>query len=160
MVDWSELPSELLQLISKKLNKSEIYLIRFRSVCSPWRFSIPKYPYNHLPLKLPPFPYSENIIPKLSKHNIFLIKPPIIPNHQTLHHPWLIRIDQNQSRKTCLWHPLLRDEKLLFHNEVLDFNQLSVDLGHMFYIKDRVFSYPWSDVYSEKVVVCCHMSRA
>ena len=53
-----------------------------------------------------------------------------------------------------LQHPLLLDELLPFHNEVLDFKKLSVfNLGHMFYIQGRVLSYPWSDVYSKKVVV-------
>ncbi|WJX36868.1 hypothetical protein P8452_24703 [Trifolium repens] len=32
MADWSELPSELLLQISQKLNNSEFYLLRFRSV--------------------------------------------------------------------------------------------------------------------------------
>ncbi|KAK2440291.1 F-box protein SKIP23 [Trifolium repens] len=87
MADWSQLPTELLQLISEKL-KSEFYLLRFRSVCSTWRSSIPNNrPNHHLPFKLPPihsYPDNDNDnIFYLVKHNIFLIKPTTIPtSHQ------------------------------------------------------------------------------
>jgi hypothetical protein len=102
--DWSQLPRELLQLISQKLNNSELYLLRFRSVCSTWRSSVPNYcRNNHSFLKqIPQFPNeikppttsnrptpTSNYVRCLSKQNIFLIKP---PKQQTPLHPWLIRI--------------------------------------------------------------------
>ncbi|XP_058752486.1 F-box protein SKIP23-like [Vicia villosa] len=129
MADWSQLPKELLQLISEKLN-SEFYLTRFRSVCSTWRFSILK-PYNHFPLNLPHFFDSNNsVIHKLCKHNIFLIKPPSTPNQQTPR-PWLVRISPTSTGKFNLWHPLLFHHRIPF--SLLDFNHLSVfDLGHIY----------------------------
>ncbi|RHN50453.1 putative F-box domain-containing protein [Medicago truncatula] len=37
-VDWSKLPTELLNLISQRID-DEIDFIRFRSTCSTWRSS-------------------------------------------------------------------------------------------------------------------------
>ncbi|PNX84456.1 F-box protein, partial [Trifolium pratense] len=77
MADWSELPSELVQQICQKLN-SELYLLRFRSVCSSWRrsSSVPKCHHNHLPSKLPHFPDQIEYIRSLPKQqNIFIMKP-------------------------------------------------------------------------------------
>lgn len=159
--DWSQLPTELLVLISEKLSNSELYLIRFRSVCSSWRSSVSNYhrPY-HLPLlkQLPPF-FNNNNTPNESvfyvmKHNIFLIKSPTTPI------PWLIRTGPNLLGKSQIWHPLNLHRRLpsIFkHNLLVDFNQLSViDLGPVFNIFE---SYPHiknpygRDVYPEKVVV-------
>ncbi|KAK2368751.1 F-box protein SKIP23 [Trifolium repens] len=146
MADWSLLPTELLQLISQKLN-SDFYLLRFRSVCSTWRSSIPNYPPNHhLPFKLPPLPlYTDNSICYLLKHTIFLIKPTTIPiphQPQQILQPLLIRIGPNKNGKIHLWHPLDLDYHLPFHfpDEVVvfDFNHISiVDLGHVFVLEGR-----------------------
>jgi len=159
MADWSQLPKELVQLISEKLD-NEFYLLRFRSVCSSWRSSIPN---NRLPLNLPQFPNSNNtvgsIIRELSKHSFFLIKPPITPNQQTLQRPWLIRMGESFDGKFYLWHPFFRHQLIPSFGYVLNLNQISVySLGHVFYILDRLLPNEWSDVYSEKVVVAaaCH----
>ncbi|KAK2386300.1 hypothetical protein QL285_060213 [Trifolium repens] len=143
MADWSQLPTELLQLISEKIN-SEFYLLRFRSVCSTWRrSSIPNFPHNNpLSFKLPPLFLDNNGgICYLVKHTIFLIKPTTIPipiphQHQQTLHPLLIRIGPNVAGKTLLWHPLDLTKDLSFqfpHKIVFDFNHISiVDLGHVF----------------------------
>ncbi|XP_058762301.1 F-box protein SKIP23-like [Vicia villosa] len=140
MADWTMLPKELLQLISEKLN-SEFYRIRFRSVCSTWRFSIPK-PYNPFPFYLPQFPDSssssiysrDSDIHKLDKHNIFILKPPTTPNQQTLYRPWLVRISPTSSGKFNLWHPLSRNSlNIPYDSSVLDISQLSVfDIAQMY----------------------------
>ncbi|MCH82460.1 F-box protein [Trifolium medium] len=141
MADWSQLPKDLLQLISQRLD-SELYLLRFRSVCSTWRSSssIPKHHPNYLSLKLPEF-YNNDPNPPchISKHNIFLIKPP--QHQQTLHHrrPWLIRIGPDPDGKIQLWHPFSLRPHIPFHfpHHVLDFNQLSVfHLGHLFLLSE------------------------
>ncbi|AES69487.2 putative F-box domain-containing protein [Medicago truncatula] len=147
--DWSQLPRELLQLISQKLDNSELYLLRFRSVCSTWCSSVPNYRCNnHSFLKqIPQFPNeikppttsnrpapTSNYVRCLSKQNIFLIKP---PNQQTPLRPWLIRIGPDLDGITCLWHPfhLYQKYPLRFAHDLIDFNQLPVlHLGHMFYI--------------------------
>jgi hypothetical protein len=50
-VDWTQLPEELVQSISKKITVYVDY-VRFRAVCSIWCQSIPKVPC-HLPPQLP-----------------------------------------------------------------------------------------------------------
>jgi hypothetical protein len=138
MADWSQLPTELLQQISQKLNNSQLYLLRFHSVCSSWRrSSIPNCHHNHLPSKLPHFPADEiSYIRHLYKQNVFLIKPP--PTNQTPLHPWLIRIGSDLNAKTYLYHPLHPHHKydyLDLDHHLIDFNQLSVlHLRDLFYI--------------------------
>ncbi|AES69423.1 hypothetical protein MtrunA17_Chr3g0088641 [Medicago truncatula] len=145
--DWSQLPRELLQLISQKLNR-ELYLIRSRSVCSWWRSSIPNYYQKHyLPVKFGQlscqlFGSHTNVdaISYLIKHDIFLIKPP--KHKQTLHQcPWLIRIGPNFDGKTQLLYPFLFNSYKPLpscFNNVLDFNKLSViHLRQMSYIYCR-----------------------
>ncbi|EEF52805.1 ubiquitin-protein ligase, putative [Ricinus communis] len=51
IMDWSQLPPELIEIISKGLTIYSDYLYS-RAVCHAWRFSIPKTP-NHLPPQLP-----------------------------------------------------------------------------------------------------------
>ncbi|KAK2386310.1 hypothetical protein QL285_060223 [Trifolium repens] len=141
--DWSQLPKDILLLISQKLN-NEFYQLRFRSVCSPWRSSIPKYHLNNLPSKFPDPSKTSRTFP-LSKRSIFLITPP--PNQQTLN-PWLIKIGPDSHHQTHLWHPLSRDTQFpLYYPILMDFNQLSVrDLGREFVIGNSL--------YTGKVVVC------
>ncbi|MCI31707.1 F-box protein, partial [Trifolium medium] len=104
--DWSELQSDILNLISQRIN-NEIDLIRFRSICSNWRSSsVPNHHTNILPFKFPllqsasdsdsddefsdsinnindtNFPFSY-----LSKRSLFLIKPPQQQQNQTLFRP-------------------------------------------------------------------------
>ncbi|CAJ2639151.1 unnamed protein product [Trifolium pratense] len=170
MADWSQLPTELLQLISQKLN-SDFYLLRFRSVCSTWRSSIPNHPPNHhLPFKLPPLPDNNDndSVCYVVKHNIFLIKPTTItiPNQQQQQQifikPLLIRIGPNlNGNKIHLWHPLDLDQRLPFNftsKVVFDFNHISiVDLGYVFLLyilkdSDSLQNYPYPYVYYENVV--------
>nr|AFK40639.1 unknown [Medicago truncatula] len=141
--DWSHLPSELLQLISQKLD-NELCLLHFRSVCSTWRSSsIPNLKHkNPLPLNLPPFSQSNpffNILNSkyttghLIKHTFFLIKP---PQQQPSLNPWLIRIGPDVYGKPQLWHPFSSNQLLSSDfNNVLDFNKLSLRiLGRMSYM--------------------------
>ena len=145
--DWSQIPFELLQLISEKLNNSEFYLLRFHSVCSTWRSSsIPLSNHqNPKPLKLPHLLTKKtntnigSVSSHLIKHNILLIKPPLC--HQTLHHhPWLIRIGPDSNGKTQLWHPFSFNQLLSSNfSSVIDFNKLSVlDFGHVSHIHQTV----------------------
>ncbi|KAI5410435.1 F-box protein SKIP23 [Lathyrus oleraceus] len=164
MADWSQLPKDLLHLISQKLN-SQFYQLRFRSVCSSWRSSTPQNHHNHHHhLNLPPkFPNPSNndstnddsTFP-LSKRTLFLISPP--PNQQTLH-PWLIKIGPDSRDQSHLWHPLSRDKHFPLHfPNLIDFNQLPViDLGCEFVIGNfpsQSSSLPLNNsLYMEKVVV-------
>ncbi|XP_004499895.1 F-box protein SKIP23-like [Cicer arietinum] len=143
MADWAELPREILQLISEFL-QSELYIIRFRSVCSTWRSSISSNLHLYRPLQLP-FPgdsmkvYSYANTKFKTNYDLSypLSKPPPIPNHpQTLQHPWLIKIGPNSRDQTHLWHPFSREAYFPLHApNVIDFNQLNVThLGHEFVI--------------------------
>ncbi|RHN66224.1 hypothetical protein MtrunA17_Chr3g0088551 [Medicago truncatula] len=162
--DWSQLPKDLLTLISQRID-TEIDLIRFRSICSNWRSSsIPNH-HNILPFKFPLLKCEDNSIKYndneiidsinntdslfcyLSKRSIFLVKPPPsqLEEKQTLipRRPWLIRFTQNSHGKTKLFHPLIKyprpqQEETLAHPRVFDFNKLSVlHLGTDF-ILDKV----------------------
>ncbi|PNY04261.1 F-box family protein [Trifolium pratense] len=175
--DWTQLPKDLLQFISEKLN-SEFYQLRFRSVCSSWRSSVPKNHHHHLnlPSKFPTPSNSNNIDDHsnsnsnnnnastfpLSKRTLFLITPP--PNQQTLQ-PWLIKIGPDSHDLIHLWHPLSRDKQFPLHSpHVIDFNHLSViDLGREFVIgqfpsQSPLFINDNTSLYMEKLVVydTCH----
>ena len=134
-VDWSELPNDLVNLISQLFDK-DLDLISFRSVCSMWRrSSISNHHHQILPFKLPRF-----IKNSLSKHILFLIKPPPPPPQQeqeTPLRPWLIRITKN-SRGEQLFHPLRPQFSPSPYDfpYVLDFNKFSdvVHLGTNFII--------------------------
>ncbi|AES69417.1 F-box protein At2g17036 [Medicago truncatula] len=125
-VDWSELPKDIIFLISQRLDV-ELDLIRFRSVCSTWRSSPIPNDHNILPFQFPLLKYvptpdsisnNNEIIDNientstsfghLSKRSFFLVKPPQEQQQQeTLirRRPWLIRITQNSSGKTQLLKP-------------------------------------------------------
>jgi hypothetical protein len=80
--DWSELPNELLNLISKRID-NEIDLTRFRSICINWRSSsIPNHHRDMLTINFPLLqsPLNNDSINinrkfcRLYKHSCFLIK--------------------------------------------------------------------------------------
>ncbi|RHN50450.1 hypothetical protein MtrunA17_Chr6g0457521 [Medicago truncatula] len=98
-VDWSKLPTELLNLISQRIYH-EVDLIRFRSVCSTRRSSsIPNHhqilPFKFSLLKLPVLtdPNGIDTINNntsfwyLSKQNIFIIKTRVAKPNTFTHSP-------------------------------------------------------------------------
>ncbi|KEH34029.1 F-box SKIP23-like protein [Medicago truncatula] len=149
--DWSKLPKDLLQLISEKLD-SELYQLRFRSVCSSWHSSIPKKPLLDLPSNFP-FPSNNtsntNTFP-LSKRSILLITPP----NQTLHPPWLIKIGPDSRDKTRLWYPLSLDYQLYLQlPQLIDFKEYHIiHLGDEFVIGNFPSDY-FSVDFMKKVLV-------
>ncbi|KAK2440334.1 hypothetical protein QL285_011757 [Trifolium repens] len=171
--DWSELPKDLLDLISERID-NEIDLIRFRSICSTWRSStIPihrhilpfKFPLPKLPFAIDSINNSDTSFCYLSKRSLFLIKPP--QQDQTLiRRPWLVKITQNSSGKTRLSQSSLisihKTNTSAFHfPHFLDFNQLSVlNLGCEFIVEEN-WRYRYDRIYPEKVVVAntCHGSK-
>ncbi|AES58687.1 hypothetical protein MtrunA17_Chr1g0146381 [Medicago truncatula] len=59
--DWSKLPKDLLNLISKQID-NEIDLIRFRSICTNWRSSsIPNHHRDMLTINFPLIKFPLNI---------------------------------------------------------------------------------------------------
>ncbi|XP_076944448.1 F-box protein SKIP23-like [Bidens hawaiensis] len=106
MADWSQLPRELLDLISTHL-LSETDLLRFRSVCTSWRSSV--QPFNSRFPILPNAGISDTTWGfYLSKRTIFRLSLPDHP-HNT-HTPWLIKVERDNPQKTHLMNPLTGSE--------------------------------------------------
>jgi len=173
--DWSELPKDLLNLISQRLD-NDLDLIRFRSVCSNWHSSSLPNHLKILPFKFPLLKFSNTDIIDidsinnkdntsfcyLSKNTIFLVKPKQQQHEQTLL-PWLIRIVQSSIGKTQLHHPLtLTVSRDPFHfPHVLDLNKFSLlHLGCMFTVDDNFpDSSPFNFMYLEKVAIVTRQGK-
>ncbi|XP_054785710.1 F-box protein SKIP23 isoform X2 [Prosopis cineraria] len=164
MADWSQLPEELIQLIAERL-RFTFYLLRFRSVCSSWRFSV-----SILPHPLPSnFPVFSNVGTSdygafcLSKRDLFLLYPPpsLSPSNSDPH-PWLIKMEHVRGHM-ALRDPLSRypikplptDFPMLldvYHLPIIQLgreyvlNDVDVDLGPSNSVEDA------SSLYLEKVV--------
>jgi hypothetical protein len=156
--DWSELPKDVLNLISQRID-NEFDFIRFRSVCSNWRsFSIPNHLTNTLPFKFPLLKHSiinsdiDNQVfdqfCSLSKRIIFLIKPSPQQDQTLVHRPWLIRVTE----KTKLYKsPLFKFQLPSLLPFSIDLNNSSVlNLGTDF-IVDKAVHHPY--LHPIKVVV-------
>ncbi|XP_057457123.1 F-box protein SKIP23-like [Lotus japonicus] len=160
--DWSQLPAELLHLISQRLN-SPLYLLRFRSVCSTWRHSSASsfIPIHHFPFNFPPLSdhdHHDASSFSLTKRTVVLITPPPPPHHQT-QTPWLVKIGEDlcdgDRTRTRLWHPLFRGPHFpIYAMRVLDFYNLSVlHIGNEFNLHHSPPSPSGHDsLYMEKVV--------
>jgi hypothetical protein len=162
--NWSELPKDLLYLISQRID-NENDLIRFRSICSTWRSSsIPNHHTNILPFifNFPLLRYvrayihdsdrdneeasnTNNILfCSLSKRNIFLIKSPPQQQQTLVHLPWLIRVTHNSYGKSKLHTSLLN------FPFSLDLNKFSVHHLGTDFIIDK--SLPYGCMSPQKVV--------
>ncbi|XP_057457437.1 F-box protein SKIP23-like [Lotus japonicus] len=147
--DWSQLPAELLRLISERID-TPLHLLRFRSVCSIWRSSAPPViPLHHYPFDFSTLPDHDAFTFSLTKRTVVLITPPP-PHHQTLT-PWLVKIGQDLYGRNRLWHPLYRNPHFAIHEKrVLDLYNLSaLPIGNEFDLRQ---SPPNGSLYMEKVV--------
>lgn len=141
MADWSTLPKDLLDLISKLL-ESSFDLIQFRSVCSSWRSAAePKRPLptHHLPI-LPDnggslFPDSA-VGFRLCQRSILLIKPHE-PHSEADSFGWLIKVEEDldHPRKMTLLDPLSDKRNYISEHfpRTLDMSRFKVrELGREF----------------------------
>ncbi|KAI7740271.1 hypothetical protein M8C21_001361 [Ambrosia artemisiifolia] len=105
MADWSQLPRELLDLISTHLT-TETDLLKFRSVCTTWRSSI--HPFiSRFPI-LPNAGISDTTWGfYLSKRTIFRLS---LPDPTHTHTPWLIKVERDNPQKTHFMNPLTGSE--------------------------------------------------
>ncbi|KAH7849209.1 hypothetical protein Vadar_014597 [Vaccinium darrowii] len=114
---WSELPPDILTLIGKRL-ESRIDVLRFRSVCSSWRSSLP---FGTWPPRLPltlPFPIIPHRYPHPRGH--YTLTEATVYRLQPLHNPsdsppkaWIIKVSENLSEgKMRLLNPLSIDDKI------------------------------------------------
>ncbi|CAN4112602.1 unnamed protein product [Withania somnifera] len=110
MAEWSQLPRELVDLISKHLSTDTDFL-RFRSVCSSWRYSVPPKPYPSSLSRFPILPnhgIAENSWGfKLSKSPIYLLHS---PNQTPDNHGWIVKLDRENPQRMCLLNPLSRSQ--------------------------------------------------
>ncbi|XVF51969.1 hypothetical protein PTKIN_Ptkin04bG0227000 [Pterospermum kingtungense] len=97
MADWSQLPNDLLHLISIRLH-SPLDVVRFRSICFTWR-SATTSPKNHcLPPRIPFIPVGEEgnssgYYYTLLKRTVFLFKSPKINIQTDPSATWIIKIE-------------------------------------------------------------------
>ncbi|XP_057453141.1 F-box protein SKIP23-like [Lotus japonicus] len=154
-VDWSQLPTELLHLISERLD-SPLYLLRFRSVCSTWRRSSSPAvtPLHHFPLIFPTLSDDPASTVFLSQRTVFLITPP--PQQPTpTATPLLVQIGQDLSGGTRLFDPLSSHQHFPFSSpRVLDYYHHPVlDLGNVFILHHSIPPPDYRDsIYKRKVV--------
>ncbi|KAL8168034.1 hypothetical protein V2J09_009533 [Rumex salicifolius] len=110
---WSELPTDLLSMISNVL-KSEVDILRFRSVCSPWRSSLPLHPRKiSFPLKLPVLSNSSvsrlfdaaTVYCTLEETTFYHLSPPSHAPEPS--NSWLFRVSEKNPNTFSLLHPLM-----------------------------------------------------
>ncbi|KAK8567929.1 hypothetical protein V6N13_105875 [Hibiscus sabdariffa] len=161
MADWSQLPPELLLIIGKRL-KARFDILRFRSVCSSWRSSVPPkvYPYpfpKHLPSKT--IGRCEHSVSNITRNTFYLIRSShAIQTQASACCCWSVKICDGI--KMRLVNPLTDSELRLVPGNfpmVLDLNNFQViELGHEYIARSRVFVHhcvkPQSWDYIEKVV--------
>ncbi|KAF3956121.1 hypothetical protein CMV_018729 [Castanea mollissima] len=110
-VDWSALPMEILLLIGKTL-QDRIDVIRFRSICAPWRSSIP--PLREVSPSLPlPLPYpvrSARNQAFVSQSTIYRLELPDDDDNPKIptcsSNSWLVRVEEFEPGRTRLLNPL------------------------------------------------------
>ncbi|KAG2695225.1 hypothetical protein I3760_07G005100 [Carya illinoinensis] len=104
MVDWSDLPKELLPCIGKSL-ESSAEVLRFRSVCASWRSCIPSFreisPSLPLPFPNPISPRGEAYVSLTTFYRLELAHQNPNPSEG-----WLIRVEESEPGKIRFLNPL------------------------------------------------------
>ncbi|KAL5858552.1 hypothetical protein ACOSQ3_006010 [Xanthoceras sorbifolium] len=165
MAVWSELPKELLHLVTQSLHTS-FDLSRFRTVCSTWRSSVePKR--NRLPGRFPILPNDDdnnvNVNASfgfhLSKRTVYLIRQPQSRDEMdtiaTRTRSWLVKVEEGGANRKHLLNPLKRHR--FEFSEVIDIQKLSIlEIGHEYvlnYVNCSPNALNDGSLYMEKVVV-------
>ncbi|TYH78168.1 hypothetical protein ES332_D04G206800v1 [Gossypium tomentosum] len=160
MADWTQLPKELLELISKRLG-THYDVIRFRSVCSTWRSAVtaPNRCRNRFAPRFPLLPISSQF--SLSKRSVFLLGSPTTSTQTNASSPssWVIKIEEDpMNGRVQLLNPLSRSRfDSLPDNfpkplNLLDFRVL--ELGEE-YVLHYLTHHSVGNLYMEKVVLSC-----
>ncbi|XVE67220.1 hypothetical protein DITRI_Ditri08aG0142600 [Diplodiscus trichospermus] len=170
MADWTQLPKELLELISKGLDSS-FDVIRFRSVCSMWRSTVTSPKRCRLAPRFPVIPDDGGIVDTsfgftLSKRTIFLLGSPETNIQTDPSDPstsWIIKVEEEvPNNRIQLLNPLSRSRFDSLPNNfpkplnLLDFRVFELGeeyvlhyLNHLSYLGDV------GNLYMEKVVLSC-----
>ncbi|KAM4129012.1 hypothetical protein ACJW30_02G212400 [Castanea mollissima] len=156
-VEWSELPKELLPTIGKKLD-TRIDIVRFRSVCSTWRSSIPLFRSNS-----PRFPL---IFPSPLRTPAYLCQSTIYrlqslnPSSTSSNKAWLIKVEQdsNSGGKFRLFDPI-SNRRTRYPNKTLNlFDFRLVELTKAYTLRYQVKASSISTNEIEQVLSVCDIS--
>ncbi|XP_022748527.1 F-box protein SKIP23-like [Durio zibethinus] len=166
MADWTQLPKELLDLISKRLDTS-FDVVRFRSVCSTWRSAVTSPKRHRLAPRFPVIPDDGGIADtslgfSLSKRTVFLLGSSKTNTQTDVSTSWVIKIEDVPNNRIQLLNPLSRSRFDSLPNNfpkalnLLDFRVFELGeeyvlhyLNHLGYLGDV------GNLYMEKVVLTC-----
>ncbi|KAJ4965633.1 hypothetical protein NE237_017482 [Protea cynaroides] len=168
MVEWSQLPGDVLEVIARRLT-TYFDVLRFRAVCSSWRSAISQRP-GHLPCRFPIVP-NEGFVETtcgfyLSKRTVYRLGLPenriqTCIGSSEASDGWLIKVEEDVPEKMHLLNPLTMTQiKPLpsMFPKVLDLSDIRIsELGQehvLQYINYRPFVNSFVDagnLYMEKV---------
>ncbi|KAJ6774715.1 F-BOX PROTEIN SKIP23 [Salix purpurea] len=107
MSRWADLPKELLEMISKRLD-SGVDALRFRAVCTSWRCSasLPSFDQEIPPLllMLPQSNSADSVILRTTVWRMELVRKD--PNSSSLSKSWLVKVGESKYGKLHLLNPL------------------------------------------------------
>ncbi|ONH97221.1 hypothetical protein PRUPE_7G177400 [Prunus persica] len=143
-VDWSALPKELWLTIGNCLD-SRIDVLRFRSVCTLWRSSVPPFKQT----TVPPLPhkFSSDAVAAGAEFQALLFQTtvyrmqPLVdgePNSSNSK-PWLLKLEESNSGESRLLHPIT-NSPLRYSPKAKNFNLLDfgvVELRKSYSLKYR-----------------------
>lgn len=104
MAEWSKLPNDILLLIAKRLETPRIDLLRFRSVCTSWRSSVP--PRKPHWLKIPTYDTQVADHFYLSERKIYLIESRENPDQTIPPDCCFVKIREDKFGRKHLLRPL------------------------------------------------------
>ncbi|KAH7848404.1 hypothetical protein Vadar_002336 [Vaccinium darrowii] len=129
-VRWSELPLDLLTSIGTRLD-NRIDVLRFRSVCSSWRNSIP--PFRKWPHRRFTLPNRRGSL-RLTRTTVLRLQPIHTPPDSPPPKPWLIRV--SESSKTRLLNPLFDMEIKPLTPLLVNLSQFRIsEIGRSYQVK-------------------------
>ncbi|KAK3412773.1 hypothetical protein EUGRSUZ_I01470 [Eucalyptus grandis] len=137
MADWSQMPEELLRLISRRLG-TQFDVLRFRSVCSSWRSSVAPslkpFPNGRFPM----IPDDSTGVDFLCKRTIYLLGAPR-SGDRTVPSGWLLKVAEDVPWGMNTLNPLSICESAPLPEDfprVLDLMNLRVvELGHEYVLR-------------------------
>ncbi|KAJ6682304.1 BINDING PROTEIN putative-RELATED [Salix koriyanagi] len=107
MSRWADLPKELLEMISKRLD-SGVDALRFRAVCTSWRCSasLPSFDQEIPPLllMLPQSNSADAVLLRTTVCRMELVRKD--PNSSSLSKSWLVKVGESKYGKLHLLNPL------------------------------------------------------
>ncbi|XVF45597.1 hypothetical protein PTKIN_Ptkin02bG0219000 [Pterospermum kingtungense] len=166
MADWTQLPKELLDLISKRLD-TPFDVFRFRSVCSTWRSTVTSPRRHRLAPRFPVLPDDGGLVDpsfgfSLSKRTVFLIGSPKTNSQTDPSTSWVIKIEEDvPNRRIQLLNPLSRPrfdslpDNFPKRLNLLDFRVFELGEEYVLHYLNHPNYLAEENLYMEKVVLSC-----